>query len=59
MRKTTLTNETTIGCSVYGNITGVDCGCLQDKASCSGCFIYDTLKQCSISQKDTQETQDK
>ena len=33
-----------INCSVYGDMTGTDCGCMQDEKFCGECFIFNAVK---------------
>ena len=41
--KATLNNGK-ISCTIYGEITGVDCGCLKEEKKCSGCAIFNSIQ---------------
>lgn len=36
-----------IKCSVYGEMSGTDCGCMQEEKICGGCYIFDAMKNVS------------
>lgn len=41
---TTSIQEGKIRCALYGELTGTDCGELQQSEHCSGCFIFKAMK---------------
>lgn len=41
---TAIIGDGKIKCSIYGDMTGIDCRCMQDDP-CKGCFIFDAFQE--------------